>query len=127
MKTDKEILDKLGKLVISKCYDQGILLIDQLRNKTNVPSVLEEPTKFIQSLTSEQIDGLKKVIHRTQNNFLFNFLNIFEEHDEEYKFIYREDDKEINLVEISEMLKAEHLIEGGWIHRFSEYADDHEV
>ena len=56
---------------------------------------------------------------------IFNILRIFEE-DERFKLIYEEDGKQINLVEISEMLKAEPIIENGWIERFSKYAKEKE-
>ena len=53
------------------------------------------------------------------------FLGIFEEH-ERFKLIYEEDEKQVNLVEISEMLKVEPIIENGWIERFSKYAKEKE-
>ncbi|MRJ09126.1 hypothetical protein EDL99_09670 [Ornithobacterium rhinotracheale] len=53
---------------------------------------------------------------------LFEFFNLFEE-NEEYKIIYEEDGQQVDLVKISEMLKAEPLGENGWIERFSKYAD----
>ncbi|WP_299312550.1 hypothetical protein [uncultured Aquimarina sp.] len=56
----------------------------------------------------------------------FNFFKIFEEH-QAFRLIYEEDGKRVNLVEISEMLKAEPTIENGWISRFSKYAKDDEV
>jgi len=40
--------------------------------------------------------------------------------------IYEENGQQINLVEISEMLKAEPLGENGWIERFSKYAKEKE-
>lgn len=54
---------------------------------------------------------------------LFDFLKIFEEHPE-FKIIYEENGQQVNLVEISEMLKAEPIIENGWIDRFSKEAKD---
>ena len=61
----------------------------------------------------------------TRNSGFFNFLKLFEEH-ECFKLIYEENGKQINLVEISEMLKAELLGENGWIERFSKYAKEKE-
>ena len=49
---------------------------------------------------------------------MFNFLRVIEEH-QEYKLIYEEDGKQVNLIEISEMLKSEPIIANGWIERFS--------
>ncbi len=52
--------------------------------------------------------------------FIFAYLNLFEE-NEEFKLIYEEKGKQVNLVEISEMLKAEPTIDNGWIDRFSQF------
>jgi len=127
MKTNQEILDRLGNLIITDCFDKGINFVDQLRKNKTTPQILKKEMDFVKSLTEDQVDGLKQLIHRTQNNFLFNFLKIFEEYGDEYKIIYKEENEEKNLVEISEMLKAEHMIDGGWIERFSKYADDYEI
>jgi hypothetical protein len=55
---------------------------------------------------------------------LFDFLKIFEENPQ-YKLIYEENiGHQINLLEISEMPKAEPIIENGWIKRFSELVND---
>jgi len=54
---------------------------------------------------------------------MFDFLDLFEQ-NEKFKLVYEEDQKQINLVEISEMLKAEPLGENGWIERFSKYANE---
>lgn len=123
MKSNKEILDEYGKKIIKECYDPGIEYIDQLKRKENPPFIIADEVNFVQGLDEDQIKGLKKIIHRTQNNFLFTFFRIFEE-QEEYKLLFAEEGKQVNLAEISEMLKAEHMIENGWIARFSEYAND---
>jgi len=53
----------------------------------------------------------------------FEFFKIFEENSH-YKILYSEGSNEVDLTKISEMLKAEHMIEEGWIDRFSEYSDE---
>ena len=59
------------------------------------------------------------------NSVIFDFLDLFEQ-NEKFKLVYEENGKQINLVEISEMLKAELLGENGWIERFSKYAKEKE-
>ncbi|MRJ07781.1 hypothetical protein EDL99_02625 [Ornithobacterium rhinotracheale] len=54
---------------------------------------------------------------------LFNVLRIFEE-DERFRLIYEENGQQVDLVKISEMLKAEPIIKNGWIDRFSKYAGE---
>ncbi len=49
---------------------------------------------------------------------IFDFLSLFEENPE-FKLIYEEDGQQVDLTKISEMLKAEPIIENGWIQRFS--------
>ncbi|GEM_PF-4130216 len=51
---------------------------------------------------------------------MFEFFKFLEE-DQRFKLIFEtESGSHINLLEISEDLKSEHLSEGGWIERFSE-------
>ena len=57
---------------------------------------------------------MKKVV-------LDDFFKIFEESDE-FKLVWESGNKRINLVEISEILKSEPIIEGGWIDRFSDFS-----
>ncbi|MFC5045774.1 hypothetical protein ACFSTE_19655 [Aquimarina hainanensis] len=127
MKPDKEILSDYGKKVISECYDPGIAYIDQLKMEENPPFIIADEVDFVKNLTDNQIKGLKKIIHRTQSNLLFSLFRIFEECNEEYKIFYKDDKKMVDLVEISEMLKAEHMIKGGWIDRFSKKVKDDEA
>ena len=122
MKSNKNILNDFGRLIIKDGYDSGINLVDNLKKITNPPYIIKEEASFVKSLNEEQIDGLKKLIKRTQSDLIFAFLKIFEE-QENYKLIYEENGKQVNLDEISEMLKAEPIIENGWIDRFSKYSD----
>ncbi|GIZ16116.1 hypothetical protein [Capnocytophaga catalasegens] len=112
MKTNQEILNEFGRELIENSYDFNFNLFKRNIEK-NISS--EKDRKKILSLFKENIESI-----------LFNILKLFEE-NEEFKLIYEKDGKQINLVEISEMLKAEPLGENGWIKRFSKYADEYEV
>ena len=100
MKTNKEILDLFGKTLIENAYDFNYRII-----KKNIQP--EENSSKIIYLIEEIFEGI-----------FFDFLKIFEE-NEEFKLYYEENNQKINLVEISEMLKAEILNKEGWIERFS--------
>ncbi|AWH73315.1 hypothetical protein DCS32_03820 [Dokdonia sp. Dokd-P16] len=119
---NENILNDFGRLIIKDGYDSGINLVDDLKQITKPPYIIKEEASFVKSLNDEQINGLKKLIKRTQSDLIFTFLKIFEE-QENYKLIYEENGKQVNLEEISEMLKAEPTIENGWIDRFSKYSD----
>jgi len=122
MISNKNILNDFGRLIIKDGYDSGINLVDDLKQITKPPYIIKEETSFVKSLNDEQIGGLKKIIKRTQSDLIFSILKVFEE-QENYKLIYEENGKQVNLEEISEMLKAEPTIENGWIDRFSKYSD----
>ena len=104
MKSNQEILDNFGKKVIDTVFDFNYVML-----KSNIHSNLKTDTleSKIEFLSEESLRSI-----------LFDFLKIFEE-NEDFKIYYEKDDQKANLVEISEMLKAEPIIENGWIERFS--------
>ena len=61
---------------------------------------------------------IKEYIYELTSGTIFDFLRIFEEHPE-FKIIYEENGNQVDLNKISEMLKAEPIIDNGWIQRFS--------
>lgn len=63
----------------------------------------------IEKYTKEILEGV-----------LFQFLKIFEE-NKQFKLVYEDENIQVNLVRISEMSKAEPIIENGWINRYSEF------
>lgn len=104
MKSNQEILDEFGKNLINKVFDFNYMML-----KSNIKSNLKKNTM------EEKVNYLSE---ETLRSILFDFLKIFEE-NEEFKLYYEKNNQKINLVEISEMLKAEPIIENGWIERFS--------
>ncbi|WP_440120995.1 hypothetical protein [Tenacibaculum sp. Ill] len=105
MKTNEEILDDFGKEVINTVFDFNYVML-----KSNINNNLKKGT-----LDNKKISFFSE---ETLRSVLFDFLKIFEE-NEEFKLYYEKDGQKVNLVEISEMLKAEPIIENGWIERFS--------
>jgi len=120
MKSKKEILDCFGELLVQEVFDNQYRFIlnkvEDLKHtdgyKNLFHSMDEIQKKEIENYTKEILKGS-----------LFDFLKIFEE-NEEFKLIYSENDTNIDLNQISEMLKSEPIIENGWIDRFSEKLDD---
>lgn len=115
MKTEKSILDEYGKLMIQSVFDNQYNFI-----KNDIKDLAE--TEGYKNLFGNMNPLQKREIENYTNELLrgclFDFLKIFEENDE-FKLIYEEDGQQVNLVKISEMLKAEPFIENGWIQRFS--------
>ena len=118
MKTNKEILDEFGKKIIESGFDPSIGNLISLRNKENPPMIFEQYVNLFKKLNENEFNILKQYLKESLGDLLFNFLKVFEENPH-FKLYYEKDNQKMNLVEISEMLKAEPIIEGGWIERFS--------
>ncbi|CAM1345107.1 hypothetical protein [Tenacibaculum amylolyticum] len=123
MKSNKEILNQFGELVIEYVYDDAIKHLNDLINDSTKWGVGKEYTEVFDKLSKEDVNKLKAYVKKTIGTSLFSFLSILEE-NEEFKLIYEENKNQVNLVEISEMLKAEPTIENGWIERFSKHATE---
>lgn len=123
MRTNTEILDELGERIIKDCFDGYIKQVISLRVKENPPAIFKEKCDFLRSLTDDQFSDLKKILRGSFEVSFFEFFKIFEENPH-YKILYSEGSNEVDLTKISEMLKAEHMIEDGWIDRFSEYSNE---
>ena len=125
MKTNQEILDDFGEMVVENCVDSVLEHFESLKSKENLPIVYETKKFFLDSLTEKQYSLFRIMLISSIEMSIFELFNIFEE-NEEFKIIYEEDGKQVDLVKISEMLKAELMIENGWIDRFSKYSDEKE-
>lgn len=123
MKTNQEILDTIGEEIIKFSFDPAIGNLLSLRIKENPPVIFKEYVELFKKMNNKDFSILQKYLEESIGDTIFNILRIFEE-DGRFKLIYEEDGKQINLVEISEMLKAEPIIENGWIERFSKYAKE---
>ena len=115
MKNSQEILNKFGEILINNVFDNQYKFI---KSSIKDLSRTEEYKNLFDNMSVIQKDEMENYTKEILQGALFDFLNIFEE-NEEFKIVYEEDGKQVNLVEISEMLKSEPIIEGGWIDRFS--------
>lgn len=118
MKTNKEILDALGFIIVRSILDRYYKGIKKEINGgiKNVNSL--KFNEVFDKLNNEQKLLLQEYFYENINSIVFDFLGIFEE-NEDFKLIYEEGGNQVDLVKISEMLKAEPIIENGWIQRFS--------
>ena len=118
MKPNQEILDDFGRILVNNVLDRYYIGI-----KKEIINGCKNPTtqKFNQifdRLDDETKSLLEGYIFENIESIVFDILGIFEEH-QEYKIIYEENEQQVDLNKISEMLKAEPIIENGWIQRFS--------
>jgi len=115
MKINQEVLDEFGKILIESVFDDQFQFI---KNDTSDLAETEEYKNLFSGMTEIQKREIEHYTKEVLSGTLFNLLRIFEEH-ENFKLIYEEGSKQVDLNQISEMLKAEPIIEGGWIERFS--------
>lgn len=118
MKTNKEILDQFGKIAVDDVYDDGLRYFKQILSHSTKWESGKEYSDVLTKLDLEDQKIIEKYIKDVLSTSLFAFLKIFEE-SEEFKIIYEKHGQQIDLNKISEMLKSEPIIEGGWIERFS--------
>jgi hypothetical protein len=118
MKSNQEILDEFGKKITNEIYDDALNYFRHLKNGTTKWGAGKEYTDVINKLNKNDQELLFKYFRETIETTIFGLLGFFEENSR-YKIIYEENGQQIDLNEISEMLKAELIIENGWIQRFS--------
>ncbi len=117
MKANKEILDTFGKLIVKEAFDNQLSFI---KNDVKDLALTEEYMNLFKNMSKTQKTEIEHYTSEILKGFLFDILRIFEENDE-FKIIFKDKNNQIDLTEISEMLKAEPIIENGWISRYSTY------
>jgi hypothetical protein len=121
MKSNNEILNEFGKILIENVYDNQIRFIV---NSIKDLSQTDGYTNLFKDMNEIQKIEIEKYTKELLSGALFDFLNVLEE-NEEYKLVYGNIcDEQVDLNKISENLKAEPIIENGWIDRFSKYAEE---
>ena len=119
MKSTREILDEFGKIVIEESFDNQLRFI---KNLIDDLAATEDYKNLFTYMSTAQKKEIEKYTIEILKGQLFDFLRIFEENPQ-YKIYFETGEQKVNLVEISEMLKAEPIIENGWIKRFSKEID----
>jgi DNA-directed RNA polymerase specialized sigma subunit len=115
MKSNKEILEQYGNLLANEVFD------NQYRFILNKISDLAQTEGYINLFHNMSVSQKKELEYYTREilkGAIFDFLRIFEEHPE-FKLVYEEGTQQVDLNKISEMLKAEPIIDNGWLRRFS--------
>ncbi|GAA5042345.1 hypothetical protein GCM10011506_44270 [Marivirga lumbricoides] len=118
MKSNQEILNEIGRKLIQECFDPTYANMESLRKKENPPQLFKDYVEVLSKIDDESFRILQRYMKNTLGNFLFDVLRVFEE-NEQFKIVYEQEGQQVDLNKISEMLKAEPIIEGGWIERFS--------
>jgi len=116
MKSNKEILDEFGQIIVNEVFDNQYRFI---LNKTEDLALTEGYEELFSKMDANQKKEIENYTKELLSGALFDFLKIFEE-NEQFKIIFEEGNQKADLNKISEMLKSEPIIENGWIDKFSE-------
>jgi hypothetical protein len=123
MATDKEFLDKFGKLLIQEVRDPSI----QKWEKYVSGQMKGERAKAISSLLTSFSDEQRRIIVSFApyivNNVLHNLLQMLEDEEEIDITVSIDGETSSTLRDISDGLGAEIYNDEGWIVRFSEYPE----
>ena len=120
MNSNNKILNEFGELLIKNVYDNQLRFI---MNSVKDLSQTEGYLNLFKDMNEIQKKEIEKYTKEILSGALFDFFNILEENNE-YKLVYGNTcDEQIDINKISENLKAELIIENGWIDRFSKYVD----
>jgi hypothetical protein len=123
MKSNQEILDEFGKLVVNSILDRYYLGIKKTIEQGYKNPTMLKYNQLFNSINKNEKELLCAFVTENINSLLFDFLNLFEENPK-FKLIYEDNGQQVDLVKISEMLKAEPLSEDGWIARFSKFKNN---
>lgn len=115
MEKNSEILETFGQLLATEVFDNQYKFI---LNDIKDLELTEGYKNLFKEMANDQKFEIEYYTREILKGALFDFLRIFEE-NEHFKIIYEENGQQIDLNKISEMLKAEPIIENGWIKRFS--------
>ena len=115
MKTNAGILDEFGNLIAHEVFDKQYKFI---LNEVVELSKTEDYKNLFKEMNFEQKQEIELYTREVLKGSLFDFLRIFDENTH-FKIIYENEEQKLDLNKISEMLKAEPIIENGWVDRFS--------
>ena len=114
---NQEILNLFGKLLITKAFDNNASIVKYSLEDLKETERFKHLFSIMDNTQKSELDNLA---YELLSGLLFDFLRIFEE-NKEFKISYESDGQQVDLVKISEMLKAEPIIKGGWIDQFSQF------
>jgi len=118
-----EIKDFLGKELMSSVRDSSISRFQNILNGKLKSKEAIELTSELEKLNESQRAFIEKIVIKTVDNVMFNFLNMLEENEDTISLVLTDEKgNKSNVVELSDGLSGELFTEDGWISKFSNYS-----
>lgn len=118
----EDIVNCFGKCVIEEVYDPALYGVNQVIDLTTKNPIDQKNYSVFSSFTEEQKEKLKELMKTTTVDIIYRFLEMIEEHDEEFKIVIENGSESYSLTDISEKMGSEIADiedEEGWINQFS--------
>ena len=119
----EEVVNYFGKCVIEEVYDPAIYGANHIIDLTTKNPIDQKNYSVFSDFSEEQKEKLKELIKDTTVDIIYRFLEMIEEHDEEFKIVIENEDESYSLTDISEKMGSEIAdveSDEGWIKQFSE-------
>ena len=104
---NEDILNYFGKCVIEEVYDPALYGVNQVIDLTTKNPIDQKNYSVFSDLTEEQKVKLKELMKSTTVDIIYRFLEMIEEHDDEFKIVIEKESESYSLTEISEKMGSE--------------------
>ena len=118
---NSELLDYLGKTVMSKVRDYTIDAYDRTTAGSMNSDELRILHRRIDKLSADHKTLLRDVVIRTVDDTLHNFLWMLEQHEDIQLIVTDDDGNNISAAQASDGLCGELYTADGWTYRFSKH------
>ena len=120
MSDNNEILEYFGQCLVEEVYDNALWAPETIVDGTTVNKIDQEKYKVLKDLKEEQREKIKELIRETTVDTIYRFLEMIEEHEDEFKLVAEKDRESYNLTDLSEGLSSEIVgDDDNWIIRYS--------
>lgn len=121
-KDNKEnALNYFGKCVIEEVYDRALFGAKRIVKQTTPNRMDLERYDVFSELSQEQQEKVCDLLTETVMDTIYRFLEMVEEHDDEFKLFVEMNKVGYSLTDISEKIGSEIAdLDDGWINQFSQ-------
>ena len=120
MSDNDELLEYFGQCLVEEVYDNALWVPERIIDCTTVNKIYQEKYKVFKELTEEQRVKIKELIRETTVDTIYRFLEMIEEHEDEFKLVVEKNGENYDLTDLSEKISSEIVgDDDNWITRYS--------
>ncbi|MBK5072188.1 hypothetical protein I2492_04050 [Budviciaceae bacterium CWB-B4] len=114
--------DLFGKELMCSVRDISISRFEDILDGKMKSKELIELTSELDSFDESEKEFIKKIVIKTVDNVIYNFLNMLEENENSISLmLYDVNGNRENIISLSDGLSGELFTSDGWINKFSNY------